>query len=225
MRAKPNMCKISSVRRVAGHRAFYTVAFTFYSDGTTGRTESNGREEMKRKEEFQERPSWDEYFSRIAVEVSTRATCIRRRVGAILVLDKRILATGYNGAPRGIEHCCDRGCLREERGIPSGERHELCRGLHAEMNTLIQAANHGIKVQSATLYSTTFPCSLCAKMLINGGIVRIAVQSDYADPLAKELLAEAGIVVESCDFQGDDATPFPPSGTDRAESPSNSGIS
>ena len=154
-----------------------------------------------------QRPSWDEYFSRIAEEVSKRSTCLRRHVGAILVLDKRILSTGYNGAPRGIRHCAETGCLREQHGVPSGERHELCRGLHAEMNVLIQAASHGIRVQDATLYSTTFPCSLCAKMLINGGIRRIIAQSDYADPLAKELLAEAGVSVEWFDFERHRALP------------------
>ncbi len=155
------------------------------------------------------RPSWDEYFSRIAVEVSKRSTCLRRHVGAILVLDKRILATGYNGAPRGTMHCSEIGCLREEQGVPSGTRHELCRGLHAEMNALIQAANHGIRVQDATLYSTTFPCSLCAKMLINGGIRRIVAQRDYADSLAKELLAAAGLRVELFDFQAHKTSLFP----------------
>jgi len=145
------------------------------------------------------RPSWDEYFSRIAFEVSTRSTCLRRHVGAILVLDKRILATGYNGAPRGLRHCLERGCTREQRGIPSGQRHDLCRGLHAEMNVLIQAASHGIRVEGATLYSTSFPCSLCAKMMINGGIRRIVAQSDYPDPLSKELLAEADVKTELFD--------------------------
>jgi dCMP deaminase len=145
------------------------------------------------------RPSWDEYFSRIAGEVSTRSTCMRRHVGAILVLDKRILATGYNGAPRGLRHCLEAGCLREKHGVPSGQRHELCRGLHAEMNVLIQAASHGIRVEGATLYSTSFPCSLCAKMIINGGVRRVVAQSDYADPLAKELLAEAKVKTEIFD--------------------------
>ena len=154
------------------------------------------------------RPSWDEYFSSIALAVSMRSTCLRRQVGAILVLDKRILATGYNGVPRGIVHCSERGCLREQHQVPSGERHELCRGLHAEMNVLIQAANHGIRVQDATLYSTTFPCSLCAKMLINGGINRMVVQDDYADPLAKELLSEAGVQVELFDRRTRNTAPF-----------------
>ena len=155
-----------------------------------------------------ERPSWDEYFMTITHEVAKRSTCLRRQVGAVLVLDKRILATGYNGAPRGIVHCAERGCLREAQGVPSGERHELCRGLHAEMNTLIQAANYGVRVQDSTLYATTFPCSLCAKMLINGGITRLVVQDDYADPLAKELLAEAGVSVELFDFRSHQTVPY-----------------
>jgi dCMP deaminase len=156
-----------------------------------------------------QRPSWDEYFSRIAVEVSKRSTCLRRHVGAILVLDKRILATGYNGAPRGLRHCLEAGCLREKHGVPSGQRHELCRGLHAEMNVLIQAASHGIRVEGATLYSTSFPCSLCAKMIINGGIRRVVAQSDYADALAKELLGEAKIKTEIFDEKSRRTSNFP----------------
>jgi dCMP deaminase len=156
-----------------------------------------------------QRPSWDEYFSRIAVEVSKRSTCLRRHVGAILVLDKRILATGYNGAPRGLRHCLEAGCLRAKHGVPSGQRHELCRGLHAEMNALIQAASHGIRVEGATLYSISFPCSLCAKMIINGGIRRVVAQSDYADPLAKELLAEAKVKTEIFDPERRRTKPFP----------------
>lgn len=162
---------------------------------------------MSDHEHEDNRPSWDEYFSRIAHEVSKRSTCMRRHVGAILVLDKRILATGYNGAPRGVRHCREVGCLRVQHNVPSGTRHELCRGLHAEMNALIQAATHGVRVQDATLYSTTFPCSLCAKMLINGGVRRIVAQSDYADPLAKELLSEAGVTVELFDTQQHTTTP------------------
>ena len=142
------------------------------------------------------RPSWDEYFLRIAAEVATRSTCLRRQVGAILVRDKRILTTGYNGAPRGITHCSQVGCLREKRGIQSGERHELCRGLHAEMNALLQAASHGVNIESAAVYCTNCPCSLCVKMLINCGVTRIVTRADYPDDLAKELLDEAGITVE-----------------------------
>lgn len=132
----------------------------------------------------------------ITHEVAKRSTCLRRQVGAVLVLDKRILATGYNGAPRGIVHCAERGCLREAQGVPSGERHELCRGLHAEMNALLQAAHYGTKVEGATLYCTTYPCILCAKMLINCGIVRVVAHADYPDDLAKEMLKEGGIQVD-----------------------------
>ena len=142
------------------------------------------------------RPTWDEYFLRIATEVARRSTCVRRQVGAIIVREKRILATGYNGAPQGLAHCAEIGCLREQRGVPSGERHELCRGLHAEMNALLQAAKYGISIQGAVLYSTNTPCSLCAKMLINSGIVRVVAQGEYPDPMAREMLDAAGICVE-----------------------------
>ena len=142
------------------------------------------------------RPSWDDYFMKITETVAERSTCLRRHVGAIIVRDKRILATGYNGAPRGLRHCEEVGCLREKKDVPSGERHELCRGLHAEQNALLQAASHGMRIEGATLYSTTFPCSLCAKMLINGGIVHIVAAEDYPDAMAKEMLAEAGVQVD-----------------------------
>jgi len=140
-----------------------------------------------------ERPSWDEYFMRIAHVVATRSTCLRRQVGAILVLNKRILTTGYNGAPTGLRHCSEVGCLREKYNVPSGERHELCRGLHAEMNALLQAAHHGICIAGATLYSTHVPCMLCTKMLINGGIEKVVAARDYPDELARQMLNEAGI--------------------------------
>jgi dCMP deaminase len=142
------------------------------------------------------RPSWDEYFLRITKEVAQRSTCLRRKVGALLVMDKHILTTGYNGAPSGIQHCLEIGCLREQLKVPPGERHELCRGLHAEMNALIQAANYSTKISGATLYSTTYPCSMCAKMLVNAGIKRIVTLSDYPDPFAKEIFSMANIDVE-----------------------------
>lgn len=142
------------------------------------------------------RPSWDEYFMEVAAVVSKRSTCLRRAVGAVLVKEKRILATGYNGAPTGLPHCADVGCLRERLSVPSGERHEMCRGLHAEQNALVQAARYGIVVAGSTLYCTTEPCALCAKMLINAGIVRIVYADPYPDELARQLLAEAGIPVE-----------------------------
>ena len=145
---------------------------------------------------MKERPSWDQYFITIAQEVSRRSTCLRRSVGAVLVSEKRILATGYNGAPRGMRHCSEVGCLREKHNVPSGERHELCRGLHSEMNALLQAAYHGICIRGSMLYCTTYPCSLCAKMLINAGVVRVVTCGDYPDDLAKEMFKEAGLEVE-----------------------------
>jgi len=148
------------------------------------------------------RPSWDEYFMRIAHEVARRSTCLRRQVGAILVRDKRILATGYNGAPRGLKHCEEVGCIRTSQKVPSGERHELCRGLHAEMNAFLQAASYGISVEGSTLYTTTHPCSLCVKMLINVGVTRVVSASDYDDELAKEMLAEAGVQTEVLQLKG-----------------------
>ena len=125
--------------------------------------------------------------------VATRSTCMRRQVGALLVKDRNILATGYNGVPSGIRHCEEVGCLREQLKVPSGERHELCRGLHAEQNAIIQAARHGINIQGAKLYCTDSPCSICSKMLINAGIEQIVYGRGYADDLAREMLAEAGV--------------------------------
>lgn len=136
--------------------------------------------------------------------VARRTTCLRRAVGAIVVKDKRILSTGYNGAPGGLRHCREAGCLRERRGVPSGERHELCRGIHAEQNAIIQAARHGVSILGGTLYCTTQPCSICARMLINAGIVRICYQGGYADSLALEMLEEAGVpLVQTGGSSGD----------------------
>ncbi len=142
-----------------------------------------------------ERPSWDDYFLEIAAVVAKRSTCLRRQVGAVIVRDRQIISTGYNGAPTGIRHCAEVGCLRERLHVPSGERHELCRGLHAEQNAIIQAALHGVSTKGGTLYCTNHPCSICAKMLINAGIVRIVVNGDYHDQLSEEMLAEAKIEV------------------------------
>lgn len=140
-----------------------------------------------------ERPSWNTYFMDIACLVAKRATCTRRAVGAIVVKDRRILATGYNGAPSNVRHCAKVGCLREQLNVPSGERHELCRGIHAEQNAIIQAAYHGVSIKGASLFCTNLPCSICAKMIINAGIVQIVYQSGYADPLSREMLAEAQV--------------------------------
>jgi dCMP deaminase len=143
-----------------------------------------------------ERPSWDEYFMGIAKLTARRSTCLRRNVGAVIVQDRHIIATGYNGAPRGIDHCAQRGgCLREEMGIPSGERHELCRALHAEQNAIIQAASFGHSVEGATIYITHSPCIICSKMIINVGIQKIFVDEEYPDDFATEILGEAGLKI------------------------------
>ncbi len=152
---------------------------------------------MAKKMTMRKRPSWDEYFIEMASLVSRRSTCLRRYVGAVLVKDKRILATGYNGAPSGLKHCFEVGCLRKKLNIPSGERHELCRALHAEQNALIQASLHGISVKGSTLYATCQPCVICAKMLINAGIKEIVILEGYPDKMAMEFLKAAGIKVRS----------------------------
>lgn len=139
------------------------------------------------------RPGWNEYFMNIARLVATRSTCLRRQVGCVVVKDRRILATGYNGAPSGVAHCGEVGCLRETQGIPAGERHELCRGVHAEQNAIIQGARHGVSLLGATAYCTTQPCSICTKMLINAGIEEIIYVGDYPDELSLQLLKEAGV--------------------------------
>ncbi|HWR31817.1 MAG TPA: cytidine/deoxycytidylate deaminase family protein [Negativicutes bacterium] len=139
------------------------------------------------------RPSWDEYFMDITRVVATRSTCLRRQVGAVIVKDKRLLTSGYNGAPQGLAHCLEAGCLREKMGILSGERHELCRGLHAEQNAIVQAALHGVGIAGSTIYCTHQPCSACAKMIINSGIRRIVFEYPYPDELARDLLNEAGV--------------------------------
>lgn len=139
------------------------------------------------------RPGWDEYFMTLAEQVATRATCLRRGVGAVIVKDRRILATGYNGVPSGLRHCSETGCLRQQLGVPSGQRHEICRGLHAEQNAIIQAARYGIDISDACIYITTQPCVVCAKMLINAGITEIVYQNPYSDALAMEMLEESGI--------------------------------
>jgi len=150
---------------------------------------------MKRKKSIERRPSWDEYFLQLARLVSKRSTCLRRQVGAVLVKDKKILATGYNGVPSGIRHCSDIGCLRDKLKIPSGQRHELCRGLHAEQNVLLQAALHGVSTKGSAVYITNQPCMICAKMLINAGIRQLIIADGYPDDLAKEFLREAKIKV------------------------------
>ena len=147
---------------------------------------------MKKKDS---RPSWDEYFLEIASLVSKRSTCLRRKVGALVVKDRRILATGYNGTPSGIKHCSEVGCLREKMNIPSGERHELCRGLHAEQNVLLQACLHGVSLKGSTIYVTNQPCIICAKMIINAGIGEVVMADRYPDAMAMNFLKEAKIKI------------------------------
>ncbi len=143
------------------------------------------------------RVSWDEYFMEIAEIVKTRSTCIRRQIGAVIVKDNRIITTGYNGAPSGCRHCTEIGsCYRQEHNIPSGERHELCRAIHAEQNAIIQAAKIGNTTDGATIYVTNQPCVICAKMCINAGIKRIVYKDGYPDELAMKMLEEAGVQID-----------------------------
>jgi len=142
-----------------------------------------------------DRPSNDEYFMEMAQLVSSRSTCLRRKVGAVIVKEKRVLSTGYNGSPKGTKHCEELGCIRVKLNVPSGTRHELCRGVHAEQNAVTQAAYFGVSVDGATIYTTTYPCSMCAKILINAGIKEIIYSEGYADDLSKDLLEEAGIEI------------------------------
>ena len=140
-----------------------------------------------------DRPSLDEYFMEIACVVGKRSTCLRNHVGALFVKNKRLLSTGYNGAPAGLQHCDEVGCARE--GVASGTRHELCRAVHAEQNAIIQAALHGVSIEGATLYCTHQPCVLCAKMLINARISRVVYSRSYPDDTALRFLAQAGVEV------------------------------
>lgn len=148
------------------------------------------------------RPSWDEYFMQIVDLVKTRSTCLRRQVGALIVKDKRILASGYNGAPAGVSHCEEVGCLREQLNVPSGTRHELCRAIHAEQNAIVQAAYSGTSVKGATMYVSLQPCSLCAKLMINAGIVKLVYRGSYPDELSLSMLNEAGIELINFDEVG-----------------------
>ena len=142
-----------------------------------------------------ERPDNDEYFMEMAVLISKRSTCLRRRVGAVIVKDKRVLSTGYNGSPKGTCHCEELGCIREQMKIPSGTRHELCRGVHAEQNAIIQAAYFGVSVKDSTIYTTTFPCSMCAKILINAGVKEVVYAEGYEDDMSKKLFEETNILL------------------------------
>ena len=141
------------------------------------------------------RPSWDQYFMAMAHLASNRSTCLRRQVGAVLTKDNQILGTGYNGAPKRTKHCIETGCIREELDVPSGERHELCRAVHAEQNAIIQCAVSGSSTKHTVLYCTTYPCSICAKIIINADIIVVVYEGDYPDPAAKKLFEDAGVRV------------------------------
>jgi len=145
-----------------------------------------------------QRPDWDTYFLRIALLVAQRSTCLRRQVGAVIVRDNRVLETGYNCAPNNVPHCFQLpgGCLRESQNIPSGQRQELCRGLHAEQNAILQAAAFGVSLKGGDCYCTHQPCVTCAKMLINAGIKRVVFMGDYPDELSVEMLKEGKIMLE-----------------------------
>ena len=140
-----------------------------------------------------ERPDWDSYFMMIAAVVAGRSTCLRRQVGAVIVRDRQILSTGYNGAPRGVPHCDEAGCLRERLAIPSGERHEMCRGSHAEINAIAQAAAAGVATQGSWVYCTHEPCVYCTKALINAGCKRVVFMRPYPDELAREIARQSGL--------------------------------
>lgn len=147
----------------------------------------------------QNRLSWDNYFLEIAHVVKKRSTCLRRQVGAVIVKENRILTTGYNGVPPKIEHCDTRGCLRKELNIPSGEKHELCRALHAEQNAIVQAAKNGISIDKSTIYITHQPCIICTKLIMASGIIRVVYQGEYPDELSLNMLKESIIEVEKID--------------------------
>ena len=143
--------------------------------------------------EKHKRPSWDQYFMQMAYMAASRANCVRRQVGAVIVRDNNILATGYNGPPSGTQHCDVVGCIRIDMDIPSGERHELCRGLHAEQNAIIQAAVHGVSIKDGVIYTTTFPCVVCAKMIINARLKEIIYTEGYPDELSELMLLESDV--------------------------------
>ncbi len=150
------------------------------------------------------RPLWNEYFMKIAELVSSRSTCLRRKVGAIIIRDNQILSTGYNGAPKNVPHCSVVGCIRAKKEIPPGERHELCRGVHAEQNAIIQAAVNGVSVKGGTIYCTHQPCSICAKMIINAEIKNVYIKDAYPDKLAETMFSDADVNVVLIDYDSPD---------------------
>ena len=150
---------------------------------------------------MENRPNWHQYFMEMAFLAAKRSTCLRRKVGAVIVRNNQILSSGYNGAPKNITHCSETGCLREQMNVPSGERHELCRGVHAEQNSIIQAAVNGSSIAGAVLYCTNQPCIICSKLLINSEIRTIYISETYPDKLAQKMLKEAGININLVDVK------------------------
>lgn len=147
-----------------------------------------------------QRPSWHQYFMQMALLVAQRSTCLRRKVGAVIVIENQIISTGYNGAPKHLGHCSMTGCMRKELNVPSGERHELCRGVHAEQNAIIQAAVNGVSIKNSSMYCTNQPCSICSKMIINAEIKTLYIGEPYKDKLAEEILAEADVEINLVDM-------------------------
>ncbi len=152
------------------------------------------------------RPSWQKYFIDMAYLVSTRSTCLRRKVGAVIVKNNQVISTGYNGAPKSVPHCSVTGCLRQQMNVPSGQRHELCRGVHAEQNAIVQAAVNGTSIQNAELYCTTQPCIICAKMIINSEIKRVFVAESYNDEMSLEMLTQANVELIKVDINSGQLT-------------------
>lgn len=163
------------------------------------------------------RPGWDSYFMSIADVVSTRSTCLRRSVGAVIVRGRQIVSTGYNGAPKGVPHCEEVGCLRERLSVPAGERHEICRGSHAEINAIAQAAAVGSSTAGGTLYCTHEPCAFCTKALINAGIIRLVFRESYPDELSRALRKEADLEEKMCQDWGGTVDPLQQDGTTGAD--------
>jgi dCMP deaminase len=155
-----------------------------------------------KKTTIRSRPSWDEYFMKLAWLVSERSTCVRHHIGAVVVRDKRILTTGYNGAATGTQDCISLNCLRNALSIPSGQRHEICRAIHAEQNAIIQGGYHGINIKDSTLYCTHSPCILCAKMTVNAGIKRVIASIEYQDNTFKELFSGTGVEFSTLQLDG-----------------------
>ena len=168
----------------------------FRNDWTIAELKGKVEKVLEKKIDGNVRPSWDEYFMKLAALVGERSTCLRHNIGAIIVKDKRVITTGYNGSAKGMPNCVEVGCLKDELGIKTGTGHETCRAVHAEMNAIIQGASHGISVEGTTIYCTHTPCTLCARMIVNAGIKRVVSYRDYSDEGARKFLEKANVVLD-----------------------------